>query len=165
MRRIALWLVSTTVVMVLLFSYHTSTSSVIAGQIEPNVGPGTPGIVGGADPTPPATPRPHTTSTASPAPSGTRPLLVNGSVAQTRWGPVQVQVSIAGTAITDVTALVYPSGNGRDGEINSYALPRLRQEALQAQSAQISGVSGATVTSDGYRESLQAALDAAHFTG
>ena len=57
---------------------------------------------------------------------------------------------------------VYPTGNGRDQEINAYALPILTQETLQAQSANIDSVSGATVTSDGYLQSLQAALDAAH---
>ena len=62
-------------------------------------------------------------------------------------------------------ALTYPSGNGHDTAINAYALPQLRQEVLAAQSAQVDAVSGATVTSDGYRESLQAALDAAHFNG
>jgi uncharacterized protein with FMN-binding domain len=56
----------------------------------------------------------------------------------------------------------YPSGNHRDEEINAYALPVLRQAVLDAQSAHIDTVSGATVTSDGYKQSLQAALDAAH---
>jgi uncharacterized protein with FMN-binding domain len=78
---------------------------------------------------------------------------------------VQVQVSVAGGRITDVRALTYPSGNGHDTAINAYALPQLRQEVLTAQSAQVDAISGATVTSDGYRESLQAALDAAHFNG
>ncbi|MBO0870989.1 MAG: FMN-binding protein, partial [Micromonosporaceae bacterium] len=55
--------------------------------------------------------------------------------------------------------------NRMDFEINSYALPQLREQALSAQSAQIDGVSGATVTSDGYRSSLQSALDAVHFKG
>jgi len=61
-----------------------------------------------------------------------------------------------------VRVLQRPTGSSRDDQINGYALPELRQQALQAQSARIDGVSGATVTSDGYRESLQAALDAAH---
>jgi uncharacterized protein with FMN-binding domain len=64
-----------------------------------------------------------------------------------------------------VTALQVPSGNRRDAEINAYAVPQLRTEALAAQSAQIDVVSGATVTSEGYMESLQAALDSAHFKG
>jgi len=72
-------------------------------------------------------------------------------------------VHIAGNKITDVTTLIYPTGTGRDQEINSYALPILRQQALSAKGAQIDGVSGATHTSDGYRNSLQAALDSAHF--
>jgi uncharacterized protein with FMN-binding domain len=74
-------------------------------------------------------------------------------------------VTISSGKITDVQALIYPNGNGRDEEINAYALPQLRQQVLTAQSANIDGVSGATVTSDGYRQSLQAALDAAHFAG
>jgi uncharacterized protein with FMN-binding domain len=86
-------------------------------------------------------------------------------VAQTRWGPVQVQVRIGGGKITDVTALQIPNGNRRDLEINSYAVPQLRSEALTAQSAAIDVVSGATVTSEGYINSLQAALDSAHFKG
>jgi hypothetical protein len=53
-------------------------------------------------------------------------------------------------------------GNFRDQQINAYALPTLRQETLDAQSADIDAVSGATVTSDGYKQSLQSAIDAAH---
>ena len=81
---------------------------------------------------------------------------------QTRWGPVQVQITVDGGQITDVAAVQYPDGNGRDQEINSYALPVLAQEALAAQGANIDHVSGATVTSDGYVQSLQSALDQAN---
>ena len=63
--------------------------------------------------------------------------------------------------ITSVAVPVYPSGNNRDAEINSYALPVLVQETLSAQSANINAVSGASVTSDGYIASLQSAIDAA----
>ncbi|HEY3506568.1 MAG TPA: FMN-binding protein [Actinocatenispora sp.] len=56
----------------------------------------------------------------------------------------------------------YPNGNPRDAQINAYALPILAQEVVSAQSADIDTVSGATVTSDGYKQSLQAAIDAAH---
>jgi uncharacterized protein with FMN-binding domain len=55
----------------------------------------------------------------------------------------------------------YPNNNGRDQEINARALPVLIQETLDAQNANIDMVSGATVTSDGYLESLQSALDKA----
>lgn len=87
---------------------------------------------------------------------------VTGDVAQTQWGPVQVQLVIENGTITDVKVLQYPSGNPRDVEINNYALPILIQETTQAQSAQIDMVSGATVTSTGYLQSLQSALDQAN---
>ena len=86
---------------------------------------------------------------------------VTGDTIQTQWGPVQVRVTIKGGKLTDVTAVQYPTDNPRDQEINSYALPRLRTEALTAQSADIDTVSGATYTSEGYRQSLQSALDSA----
>ena len=67
-----------------------------------------------------------------------------------------------GGKITASEAVVYPTGNGRDYEINSYALPVLNQEVVQAQGVNIDMVSGATVTSDGYVRSLQSAIDEAH---
>jgi uncharacterized protein with FMN-binding domain len=87
---------------------------------------------------------------------------VNGSSVGTRYGPVQVQVTIRSHRLVAVTALVYPSSGGRDREISSFSLPELEREAVVAQSAEIDTVSGATFTSDGYRRSLQSALDAAH---
>lgn len=98
-------------------------------------------------------------SSGSTKSSGTK--TVTGDTVQTRWGPVQVRVTLKNGKITDVTAVSYPSDNPRDQEINSYALPQLRREALAAQSARIDSVSGATYTSDGYQQSLQSALDSA----
>jgi uncharacterized protein with FMN-binding domain len=98
-------------------------------------------------------------SSGSTKSTGTK--TVTGDTIQTRWGPVQVRVTLKNGKITDVTAVSYPSDNPRDQEINSYALPQLRREALAAQSARIDSVSGATYTSDGYRQSLQSALDSA----
>ncbi|MEU5098881.1 FMN-binding protein [Streptomyces sp. NPDC020996] len=91
--------------------------------------------------------------------SGTK--TVTGDTVQTRWGPVQVRITLKNGKLTEVEAIAYPSDNPRDQEINSYALPQLRREALAAQSANIDTVSGATYTSDGYRQSLQSALDSA----
>ena len=85
-------------------------------------------------------------------------------MAQTRWGAVQVTITVTDGKITSVAVPTYPSGNSRDQEINSSALPILQQETITAQSASINAVSGATVTSDGYIQSLQAALDAAHLS-
>jgi uncharacterized protein with FMN-binding domain len=83
---------------------------------------------------------------------------VTGPTVSTRWGPVQVQVSVAGGKITNIVALQLPSG-GRSSQISSYAEPVLRSEALAAQGSTIDGVSGATYTSVAYARSLQAALD------
>ncbi|MCG7207830.1 FMN-binding protein [Streptomyces arenae] len=91
--------------------------------------------------------------------TGTR--TVTGDTVQTRWGPVQVRVTVKNGKITDVTAVQYPTENPRDQQINSYAIPQLRSEALAAQSASIDTVSGATYTSEGYQQSLQSALDSA----
>ncbi|WP_330341100.1 FMN-binding protein [Streptomyces sp. NBC_00557] len=93
--------------------------------------------------------------------SATGSRTATGDTVQTRWGPVQVRVTITGGKLTDVTAVRYPQDNPRDQEINSYALPQLRREALAAQSADIDMVSGATYTSTGYKQSLQSALDSA----
>ncbi|WP_328684443.1 FMN-binding protein [Streptomyces sp. NBC_01261] len=119
--------------------------------------------------------KPHTTPAiaVAPAPAGSNSATgsggstatgtksVTGDTAQTQWGPVQVKITVKNGRITDVTAVQSPSDNPRDQEINSYALPELRSEVLAAQSAKIDTVSGATYTSDGYRQSLQSALDSA----
>jgi uncharacterized protein with FMN-binding domain len=78
------------------------------------------------------------------------------------YGPVQVRVTVRGSRIVSAHAIDYPQGGGRDQEINSRAIPQLDQETVQAQSARIDTVTGATYTSEGYRRSLQSALDAAH---
>ncbi|MFE2963292.1 FMN-binding protein [Streptomyces sp. NPDC059340] len=101
----------------------------------------------------------RTPSPGSTKSTGTK--TVTGDTVQTRWGPVQVRVTLKNGKITDVTAVSYPTENPRDQEINSYAIPQLRREALAAQSAQIDSVSGASYTSDGYKQSLQSALDSA----
>lgn len=99
--------------------------------------------------------------TGSGGSTATGTKTVTGDTVQTRWGPVQVKITVKSGKITDVTAVQSPSDNPRDQEINSYALPQLKSEALAAQSAKIDTVSGATYTSDGYRQSLQSALDSA----
>ena len=107
----------------------------------------------GSSPAPAATPAPATGS-----------ATVDGPTVGTRYGPVQVEVTIDNGQITDVTALQLPSG-GRSGQISRAVEPMLSSEALSAQSAAIDGVSGATYTSDAYARSLQAALDDAGYTG
>ena len=77
----------------------------------------------------------------------------------TRYGPVQVQLTLVGKKITNIGVVQYPSESSHDQEIDSHALPVLNQETMTAQSAQIDAVSGATYSSDGYIQSLQSALD------
>lgn len=77
------------------------------------------------------------------------------------YGDVQVQVAMRAGKLVDVRAVRLPDGDGTSREINASAGPQLKQQALRVQSANVDGVSGATYTSDGYRRSLQAALDRA----
>ena len=112
----------------------------------------------------PATPR---TTLPAPPPThvATPTVTVNGNPVDTPYGPVQVQISLRGGQIVRADAILFPSGGGRDQQINSQAIPALDQETVTAQSARIDTVSGATYTSQGYRGSLQSALDAAHRAG
>ncbi|MBQ0987797.1 FMN-binding protein [Streptomyces sp. F63] len=91
--------------------------------------------------------------------SGTRTLT--GDRVRTRYGSVQVRVTLEDGRLTGVTAVVTPQENPKDRRISAYAVPRLTREAVTAQSADIDTVSGATYTSEGYRRSLQSALDSA----
>ena len=140
MKRIVLWLLGTVSAVVLMFGYHTSTSGPEAAVAPVSRG-------GGTD------------EASTPTTSGS--TTVTGEVAQTQWGPVQVQLTLDSGKITAVNVVQYPNGNHRDVEINDYALPILIDETVKAQNAQIDMVSGATVTSDGYIRSLQSALDQA----
>ncbi|MEV8041849.1 FMN-binding protein [Arthrobacter sp. NPDC080082] len=85
-----------------------------------------------------------------------------GDSVQTRFGSVQVQISVSGGKITDVKALQLTDEDRRSVQISNRAAPLLRSEVLQVQSANVQTISGATVTSSAYLTSLQAALDAAH---
>lgn len=85
----------------------------------------------------------------------------SGDEAQTPFGPVQVKVTVSASKITDVTALELTTYGGRSVEISNYAAPIIRSEVLKAQSANVSNVSGATYTTEGYLSSLQSALNKA----
>jgi uncharacterized protein with FMN-binding domain len=165
-RRIVIWLASTVTVVVLLFGYHTSTNATEPATAGTAPSPRTePSGSSSSSSSSKASRSSGSSSTpsrssSSPAPSSTTKTYT-GDVAQTRWGPVQVRIAVAAGKITKVTVVQQPSGNPRDTEINDYALPILIQDTIDAQSAQIDMVSGATVTSDGYLQSLQSAIDQA----
>jgi uncharacterized protein with FMN-binding domain len=113
---------------------------------------------GAANPVSNPTSTPQSTRASSPAASA---RTVAGPSIETRYGIVQVQVTVSGGNIENVKFLQLTAYDGRSAEINAAAAPTLLHETLDAQSAQIDAVSGATFTSDGYVQSLQSALDQA----
>jgi uncharacterized protein with FMN-binding domain len=134
-----------------------------------------------ADAAPAASPPPVSAATSSPAPTpagskgtaaskstpsastSTRPAArtATGMAASTPYGPMQVEVTFAGTKITKVTVLQQTDDGGESAAIDAAAIPKLTSETLAAQSGQIDAVSGASYTSSGYIKSLQSALDQA----
>jgi uncharacterized protein with FMN-binding domain len=111
---------------------------------------------------PPAGPPPPGSSGATTQPAGSGTRTVKGDVVSTRYGDVQVAVVLNGSQIVDVKALQLPFDRPRSQDISSQAAPLLHDEVLQAHSAQIDTIGGATYTSDAYAQSLQSALDKAH---
>ncbi|MGY0488612.1 FMN-binding protein [Streptomyces sp. WG-D5] len=95
---------------------------------------------------------PSASADSSGASSGT---VVKGTTVTTEKGPVQVQVTFKGSEITAVKLLRQPNHPQTKA-----AVPKLVAATLKAQSAEVDTVTGATITSDAYKESLQAAIDA-----
>jgi uncharacterized protein with FMN-binding domain len=151
MRRIVTVILSTITILVLLFSYHTSTDSATVA--------GSPFV---QQPASSGSTQSGSSNNSGSVTSKSSPATYTGDVASTRWGPVQVQITVQGGKITQSRAVQYPQNNNRDAMINSYALPILDQEVVQQQSVSIDTISGATVTTDGYLQSLQSAIDQAH---
>ena len=104
-----------------------------------------------------ASPTPVATTKQSSGITGT----FKGDTSQTRWGPVQVEITLTNGKITDVTTLQYPNGDRKSMNISNRVIPWLQEETLQVQSANISGISGATYTSTGFQSSLASALQKA----
>ena len=84
---------------------------------------------------------------------------VTGDSAMTPWGPVQVRMDFAADGtVCGVQALTYPVGDHKSQMINSMAIPTLDAQAAE-QGVEFDGVSGATFTTEAYRESMQSILD------
>ena len=178
MKRISLWFMSTLSALVLLFSYHTSTEAVTPGS---SAGGSNVAVAREGSGSSSASVGNQTTTSGSGAagasgsggsekssnvshstsPTATSAKTYLGNTIDTRWGPVQVQITVVNGKITASDAVQHPNENGKDVEINSYAVPQLNSETVAAQSAHIDMVSGASYTSNGYIESLQSALDQA----
>jgi len=168
MRRVALALFSTITALVMLLSFktHSSTASVpvATAPAVPATGDGTSSTGSSSASSSSAGSASSGSSAKAPASSASATpttKTVTGDAIDTRYGPVQVQITVTNGTVTAVDAVQYPQNDPRDQQINSYAIPQLNSEALSAKSANIDMVSGATYTSDGYLSSLQSALDKA----
>lgn len=163
-RRAVVTLLGTALGLILLFSFKTpdaptdsngplaaalGTPAPVATSRPIIRGTPAPGVIGGASPSPAAS--------AEPPASGKQ--QVDGDVVGTRFGDVQVRLIESGGKIVDIKALQLPFDRSRSQQISQYSEPILHDEALQAQSARIDTVSGATYTSLAYSKSLQSALD------
>lgn len=168
MKKIVVAIMSTISGLVLLFSYHTSTNSdadapastdTSGSGTEPAASASTtPNASEATEATEPSASSSSSTSSGSSSASGP----YTGDAVETRWGTVQVQITVENGRIISSEAIQYPDGNHEDQEINAYAIPQLNAEVVEAQSAGIDAISGATVTSDGYITSLQSAIDQAN---
>ena len=165
MRRVVTVIVATIGGLALIASFHTSpgvASRALArgrSALQPPAG-GAPPVRGGG----PSSTVPPTATNPGSAPSttgGSASRTVVGPVVSNRYGDVQVEVVVQNGQLADVESVQLPNDRERSRYINSIAGPDLRQEALQARSANIDVITGATYTSDSYAQSLQAALDQA----
>ena len=160
MRRVILAVTGTVagLIALLTFRSHVPSTTPVASS---NPGPGSGGAAtagsgpagsGSAGPGPAGQPAASASLTA-----GER--AVDGNVANTAYGPVQVQVLVKRDKIVKVNILEQPSSTAHDLQIGQFAFPQLITETLTAQSARIDAVSGASYTSAGYIKSLQSAID------
>jgi uncharacterized protein with FMN-binding domain len=122
------------------------------GTLAPSAAASAPAGAGSSTPAAPG-------SSAAGSPSGSR--TVTGAAARTRYGTVQVKVTMTGTHIDNVQFAQLTAHDSESQRINAAAAPILVRATLAAQSAKIDTVSGATYTSEGYLQSLQSALDQA----
>jgi len=165
MRKVLLALTLTAVGLALLLSFKSRSGSSVSalggGSAVQNNG----AVRNDAESAPATSPSPSASapSSSSSSSSAKEPSggTFTGSQVPTRYGPVEVQAVVSGGKLTDVKVLEVPDDGSYEDQIVSIALPELKSEALSAQSANIDIVSGATFTSEGYAQSLQAALDKA----
>jgi len=92
-------------------------------------------------------------------PLTTGETAITGKVADTVYGPVQIQLIVKSHKIVKVAVLEQPTNTIHDIQIGEFAFPKLIGETLTSQNAKIDAVSGASYTSAGYISSLQSALD------
>ena len=168
MKRVLLTIAGTVVGIVALLSYKTH-GAVTTAAVRPAVGGAyraststSAASLERPRPRPPARrPTRRRPRAARPRPAPPARPAYTGSAVTTRYGIVQVKITVSGKKITNVSFAQLTAFDGRSQQINSDAAPILLQETLSAQSANIDSVSGASYTSEGYVQSLQSALDQA----
>jgi uncharacterized protein with FMN-binding domain len=164
MLRAALVLGGTAAGLAALLSFKTHSSAPPAAAAStPATSPSASATGAGASPAPTATRSAGAKPSASTGGEGasTAARTVTGAVANTQYGPMQVQLTLTGQKISKVTVLQQTDDGAESDQIDSMAIPKLTSETLAAQSARIDAVSGASYTSAGYIQSLQSALDKA----
>jgi uncharacterized protein with FMN-binding domain len=159
-------LAATAIGVVLLFAFRTPqapppATAVTTPATSPSSNPTPTPTPSGAPPSAGSSSTPAAAPTPTPAASGLKSGTFTGQTYSDQYGNLQVQVVISGGRITDVKLLQYPQNEPQSSFISSRALPLLREEVLQAQSAKIDAISGATFTSENYAASVQSALDLA----
>ncbi len=116
-------------------------------------------VAPGAGQTGPTTTTAPSPATSAPSAASSQARTATGAAVNYNYGVLSVSATVQGTKLTNVTiASIDDAGNFRSESIDQQAVPVLEQEALQAQSANIQGVSGASYTSAGFEDSLQSAL-------
>ncbi|MDP9094215.1 MAG: FMN-binding protein [Actinomycetota bacterium] len=168
MKRVALSITATVLGLVALLSFKSSGHPLSAAGALPSAGlpaasssPAAKGSTTTSAPPKPGTGSAAGGSTRASSTSAPATRTIAGSAVQTQYGVVQVQVTVTGTKIDNVSFLQLTAYDGRSQQINSDAAPILLQETIAAQNANINTVSGASYTSAGYVQSLQSALDQA----
>lgn len=169
MKKVFYAILSTLSVLVLAGSYYFSLhdASAVTGSIDSDRGTSANGSsMAPRSSNDSASPSQKQTSETTPEATMTTATTLRdgsytGAPVSTRYGAVQVAITVSGGKISDVQVPQYPQGGGREQRINLQAVPQLISETVQAQSAHIDMVSGATYTMNGYLDSLQSALDQA----
>lgn len=157
----AVWALATTVAgVVWLVTFRVTPLPVDAVAAEPSPRTASPTATPRAT-APARTPIPQSAPPQTAIPGGAAGTFT-GALVDTRYGPVQVRIVVSGTTVVDVQAIALPRDRARSAAISQYSAPILRTEAIQAQSAKIDVVSGATYTSLAYARSLDSAMKQAH---
>jgi len=161
MRRAPILMLATVAGLVGVLSFHTKPSSISLGSL-PGASSSSRSTTTTTPPTQPTSSNPATagappSTTTSAVPSTTR--TATGAQVNYNFGVLSVTVTASGKKITNIgIASLDDGGNGRSQAIDQQSIPMLEQQAMQAQSANIQGVSGASYTSAGFAQSLQSAL-------